>query len=429
MNASSKISRAVMVAVCLGGSLCGYAQTAAVAGKPLKPLSPVDRFDYIASTQTMGNYRQPAATVALGLPGEAAEVQATGTDVIKITLGPTYAKHGYVAKLDPAITSLAQLAQSPAYKQVFDMPFAHYLMWTAAFSTYNHVTPFHGHLSNEVLAKEYQEIYDLTKYFLTTYNGTGKTFYLGNWEGDWILLSGAAPMKDKWEEDVNPDAPQGMIDWLTARQRAIDDAKKATPHHDVQVYFYVECNLVQKSVKEGKPSVAKSVLPAVNPDFVSYSSYDSTNPDKNLHHDLPAALDYMQAQLKPKPGLPEKRVFVGEYTSLAKNQTPEQQDARMRDIIATGIKWGTPFVLYWELYNNVFDDDGTPQGCWLIDTNNVKQPVYFTYQNFNKDARAYVAAAFKKTGSVPTKADFQAFAYKWFSTPVKAAEAPQGKGQ
>jgi len=384
---------------------------------PSAKLSPVDRYDYIVSTQVIGPFHQlnPSPKPELVDGGE--QVLGMGSNIIKFSISPRYAENAYAKEKDPKVTSLMQLAQQPAYKPLFDMPFATYVMWTYTFATDKKLWPWHGHMKQDVLDAEYKEMYEFTKYLLTTYNGTGKTFYLGNWEGDWHLIEGAPRAKYKWETDPLPDAPQGMIDWLNVRQKAIDDAKRDTPHRDVQVYFYVECNLVQKSIKQHRMSVAQDVLPFVNPDFVSYSSYDSTNPDKDLHHDLPAALDYMQSKLKPKPGLPEKRVFVGEYTSTREDFPPLQQDMHMRDIIATSIKWGTPFVLYWELYNNVIDPDGTIQGCWLIDDHDVKQPAYYTYQSFDRDARNYVAAWLKKNGSVPSSADFQAFAYKWFTNP------------
>jgi hypothetical protein len=418
-NISMTLWRASALAACMAATV--YAQGQAPAST--KTLSPVDRYDYIVSTQVIGGFHQINPSPKPLLVDGAEQILGMGSPIIKFAITPRYAENGYAAKRDPSVTSLTQLAQVPSYKQVFDMPFSRYILWTYTFSTDYKLWPWHGHMKQETLDAEYKEMYEFTKYLLTAYNGTGKTFYLGNWEGDWHLIAGAPKAKYKWLTDPNADAPQGMIDWLSIRQKAIDDAKRDTPHKDVQVYFYVECNLVQKSIKEGKASVAKSVLPFVNPDFVSYSSYDSTNPDKDLHHDLPAALDYMQAQLKPKPGLPEKRVFVGEYTSTREEFDALGQDAHMRDIIATSVQWGTPFVLYWELYNNVIDPDGTLQGCWLIDDHGVKQPAYFTYQNFDKDARAYVAATLKKTGSVPSAADFQSYTYKWFTNPATLPKA------
>jgi len=419
MSSRIQLRHLLITAASLSASLCLAQSTAAP-----KPLSPVDRFNYIVGTEVIGAFHQTQPWTKPPLVQGAEEVLAMGSPILKLTMSPRYAQNGYADKRDPAITSLTQLAQVPFYKQVFDMPFSQYVMWTYAFSTDNQLWPWHGHMKQETIDAEYKEMYAFTRYLLTTYNNTGKTFYLGNWEGDWHLIDGSPAAKYKWLRDPNPDAIPGMIDWLNARQRAIDDAKRDTPHKNVQVYFYVETNLVQKTIKEGKVTVTSAVLHDVNPDFVSYSSYDSTNPDKDMHHDLPTALDFMQSKLTPKPGLPEKRVFIGEYSSLARRFDPQQQDAFMRDIIATSIKWGTPLVLYWGLYTNSVTDK-----CWLIDMDGVKQPVYYTYVNFDRDARQYVADTLKKTKHVPSDAAFQAFAYKWFSAPVKPAEASQGKGQ
>jgi len=299
------------------------------------------------------------------------------------------------------------------------MPFSRYFIWTAAFSTQKRITPWHGPIKPDVQAAEYKEIYDFTKYLLTTYNDTGKTFFLGNWEGDWMLLMSVpefATSVTKGKLDAPPDAVQGMIDWGITRQRAVDDAKRDTQHKNVQVYYYIEANLVQKSVKQGRVSVASAVLPAVNPDFVSYSSYDSTNPDKDMEHDLPAALDFMQSKLKPKPGLPDKRVFIGEYGAPTVLFTPEKQAQRVREVSAAAIKWGTPYVIYWELYNNELTDDKQQRGFWLIDDKDVKQPSYYTFQNYYADAKAYVAEFISKNKRQPSDKEFQRYAYTWLTT-------------
>jgi len=408
----------MMMAVLLAGL---YAPAQTPGASPVKPAPkvPLDNFNYIIGTQVMGSYYQFTDESLLKEGGD--QVQAMGSNMIKIAVGPSYVKDRYLKENDPNIHSITDLAKRPEFQSIFHMPFSRYIMWTYCFSTYGQVTPFHGHMKPELAAKEYQEMYDFTKYLLTTYNGTGKIFYLGNWEGDWHLLSGSPVKKNKWEEEVNPDAPVGMIDWLSARQRGIDDAKKNTPHQNVNVFFYVETNLVQKSIKKGQVTLSSAVLHDVNPDFVSYSSHDSTNPGTDLHHDLPAALDYMQSKLTPKPGLPEKRVFIGEFSAKGRIFTPAEQDAYVRDQIATSIKWGTPFAFYWALYCTSPND-----GCWMIDDKGVKEPIYYTYQHYYADARAYVADFEKKNKRKPNDKEFQAYAYKWFTTPEKATE---GKGQ
>ena len=58
-----------------------------------------------------------------------------------------------------------------------------------------------------------------------------------------------------------------MIDWLNCRQRAIDAAKRDTPHKAVEVWHYTEVNHVQVAI-EGRKAVTNMVLPHVQVDFV-----------------------------------------------------------------------------------------------------------------------------------------------------------------
>jgi len=73
-------------------------------------------------------------------------------------------------------------------------------------------------------------------------------------------------------------------------------------------------------------------------------------------------------------------VFIGEYGFAAQGITPKEQDVRTRQVMRAGLKWGCPFVLYWEMYNNEVGKSGDQTGFWLIDDHNTKQPVYFTHQ-------------------------------------------------
>lgn len=375
----------------------GRAQEAADSAATAVP----DRFDYVLGTQNIGaTYHFTNETL---LVEGAQKIREMGSNMLKLRLGPNYAVGGYTAPVDPQIQSLTALARDePSYRKVFEMPFADYFIWTYCFSTYHHVTPWHGRMKPEVLAEEYREIYDLTKYLLTTYSGSGKTFYLGNWEGDWHLLGGAPDdHKPKWERTPNADAVPGMIDWINTRQKAVDDAKRDTPHHDVQVYHYLEVNLVQKGIK-GQRCVTRDVLPHTPVDFVSYSSYDSLQ--KDIARDLPAALDFIAAQMPPKAGVTGRRVFIGEYGFG--NLGPEAENAQALRVMKAGLTWGCPFVLFWELYDNEVAKEGRIRSFWLIDDHGTRQPLYDTHQHFYEQARAYVDAFEKKEGHPPDAATF-----------------------
>jgi len=320
---------------------------------------------------------------------------------------------GYVPRKNPAIQSLVQLARDePSHRHVLDMPFANYIIWMHSFSNPTPPTSpnsWRNGFSKEAQAREYREVYDLTAWLLKTYSGTGKTFYLGHWEGDGMLRRRVGK---EYDSLATPVAIQGMIDWLTARQKAVDDAKRDTPHHDVQVWHYTEVNHVVIARDENRPTVATKVLPYVPVDFVSYSSWDTTTEPNPAN--IKSALDYIESKLTPKPGIVGKRVFIGEYGyPLVKREayeqparTPQQQDEYSRLVMRTGLEWGCPFVLYWELYNNEIYPDGTQRGFWLIDNKGVKQPIYYTYQEFYKEARQYVADTIAKTGRPPTSNEY-----------------------
>jgi len=406
-NTASFLHAPRLLPLCLGALILvggeGAGVTAARAQGAANPsTAPVpDRFDYVLGTQNIGaKYHFTKETL---LVEGARQIRQMGSNMLKLRLGPKYDEGGYTEPQNPNIRSLTALARDePSYRQVFDMPFATYFIWTYCYGTYNQVTPWHGRMKPELLAKEYQEIYDLTKYLLTTYSGSGKTFFLGNWEGDWHLLSGTpVDKKPKWDRTPNADAVPGMIDWINTRQKAVDDAKRDTPHHDVQVYHYMEVNLVQKGMK-GERCATLDVLPHTPVDFVSYSSYDSLK--GNIATDLPAALSFIESKLPPKEGITGKRVFIGEYTfgDLA----PTDINARAIEVMRAGLAWGCPYILYWELYANEAEKDGKLKPFGLIDEHGAKQPLYDTHQHFYEQAKAWVRDSENREGHPPDAPTF-----------------------
>lgn len=375
----------------------------------------VEGYNYIIGTQTFdANYQFTGDTRLV----ESAEIiRKMGATVIKFGLmgdyaatgGPEPKRHGNVPTRNPKITTLTELARDePSHRRVLDMPFANYVLWMHTFST--GADDWRNGFSEVSRQKEYREVYDLVAYLLKAYSGTGKTFYLGHWEGDGLLRENISRTNDF---RVTPKAVQGMIDWLTVRQRAVDDAKRDTPHHNVQIWHYTEVNHVTIARDEGRPALVNMVLPHVPVDFVSYSSWDTGNSPRP--ENIKSALDYIESKLTPKPVITGKRVFIGEYGyAVGKpkldgkpEHTPEEQDALSRIVMRTGLEWGCPFVLYWELYNNEVYRDGRQRGFWLIDEKGAKQPIYFTHEKLLAAGRQYVAQVIAKTGRLPTFEEYR----------------------
>jgi len=354
----------------------------------------IDTVNYMLGTQTFGvKYKFTDKT---SLIETAERIHEMGSNILKFSMSRRCMRKQYDLPKQDNIRSLVDLARrEPSVKAVLDMPFAYYFIWVYPFAHSSNA--WADGLSKKEEQEEYEEVYALAKYLLTTFKGTGKTFFFGHWEGDWYLHPGYDRKKDP-----TPTAIKGMIDWLNVRQKAVDDAKRQTQANGVYLFHYTEVNLVQKGMKGGK-CLVNNVLPYTKVDYVSYSSYDTVIPHKgNVTKALHKALDYIESKLPPKKGIRGKRVFIGEYGfPLTVAGTPEKQDQYARDVCLAALEWGCPFVLYWEMYCNE-KVKGKHRGFWLIDDKNRKQPFYYTLQNYYQRMKKTVAEYEKRYGGLPS---------------------------
>jgi hypothetical protein len=354
----------------------------------------VERFNYILGTHTIGAHYQ--FTDKTRLLETAEVIRDMGSNMIKFRLSRDFAKRNYAGRHPRKYRTLAELAsKEPSIRAVFDMPFYYYFMWVTPMQSVRW-NDTEGYTEKDAEA-EYREIYDLARYLLKTYDGTGKSFYFGHWEGDWLLVNGFDA-----EADPIPHRVENMIKWLNNRQRAVDDAKRDHPESDVRLFHYSEVNKVVKGFN-GKPCYTTEVLPHVQVDYVSYSAYDA---QKNPEYNLPKALDFIERQLPPKDGITGKRVWVGEFGYKAKGNTPDEQKNRSLDFAKIAIDWGCPFVLYWQIYDNEFKD-GEYNGFWLINDKGEKQPLYHALQAYYVSTREYVAEELASDESVPSDEAFR----------------------
>jgi hypothetical protein len=359
----------------------------------------VGRYNYIAGIQTIGSKYQ--FTDKTRLVETAEVIHNMGSNILKFNMGPAFSKDNYAGSNPGKFSNLTELAEGdPSIRKVLDMPFYYYFIWVNPMSKSEwqwrqKKKPF----SEEDAKIEYLELYDLTCYLLKKYSGSGKSFYLGHWEGDWLLLRG-------YDRTKNPEpwCVQNMIHWLNLRQKAVDDAKRDTPYTDVQIYHYTEVNLVRKGM-EGGPCLTTEVLPHVNVDYVSYSAYDAQpNPAKS---DLLArALDFIQEHLPEKEGVPEPRVFIGEFGYKGAAFAPDVQCRNSMQFLKNAVAWGCPFVLYWQLYDNEFVN-GKYEGYWLIDNNGEKQPLFYALENYYRKAKEVLRATAGEDGRLPAAKEFR----------------------
>jgi hypothetical protein len=377
-------------------------------GAKLKP----PLFSNAIGTQTIGVRYQFTADSAL--VETAKGIQALGSDTLKIAITRKY-NDDYLIKKDPSIKSMLQLIQKkPEYKQVMDMPFRNIMLWVYPFSD-KLSGFFKGHIPAEEEQAIYQEIYDFTEHLLKTYSGSGKSFFLGNWEGDWHMLKEVYD----YELDPSPETIRGAIQWFNLRQRAIADAIAKTDHHDVAVYYYIELNHVRKSMLRDRPTIVNKVLPHIKTDFVSWSSYDITTTaakkggqeGKKMVVD---ALNYIEKHLPPSD-IKGKRIILGEYGfHLGQVDHPTEQERCAALIMQWSLEWGCPFILYWELYcNEIEPSNNEHRGFWLVDKNGDKQPAWYLHRDMLKKANLFIENYRKKHGKLPPQQQYNRKVASW----------------
>lgn len=345
---------------------------------------PLEDYNFVLGTNSLGSNYQFSNDSKL--IEQAKQTRALGSNILKISITDRkLPQYGY--KKSDAYDMMDVIDLIPDYKEVMKMDFKYFFFWV---HTATGIKWKKG-IDKQEEKVLYKEMYAVAKYLLKEYSGTGKTFFIGNWEGDWLLHP---QMKKK--SIPTPEAVTNMTKWLQIRQKAIDDAKKEVRHNNVNLYYYVEVNLVNKGI-EGEVCLTRDVLPKVNPDYVSYSSYESSKKkDYETNKEwLVRALDYIESQLQPKENLPfKRRVFIGEYGGHAFKDRPEtflRQFNNVKDIMQISLEQDLPFTLHWQLYNNEYrKNDGASKNMSLINEDGEKMPVYYLHHNYYKEMNAFL---------------------------------------
>lgn len=374
----------------------------------------VDAYNVRIGTETFAGMYQFTTNTLLVETAEA--ITNLGSDTIKLYLGSDASGQEGVT-LGPNITNLLTLVRdNPSYHTVFDMPFRHIIFW--AYPLENSDSWWKDGYNATQGAKDYQEIYDLTHYLLTNYNNSGKTFYLGHWEGDGYLEVNG------WTTNPSPVTVQGMIGWLNNRQKAVDDAKAATTYTNVNVFNYAECNRVRDAMLNNSNNnvrVINDVVPYVtNLDYLSYSSYDAQNLSQA---DLDTTLNYMQSMLPTNKAdvVPGERIWIGEY-GWGDDPTSAQEPL-VRAYIQRLMNWNhngecLPFILMWEMYSN-YNPNGGTNYC-MINYLDQKVPVWYLHNYFINDAKMLVAQFLETNGRLPTDAEFTSMTSPLLDAPLSA---------
>ena len=339
--------------------------------------------DVLGATHVTGKYYHTKKDY---LNEGADEVLAMGSRVIKLWF---YGKrHEHPNAVYPfnsdwkKVDNLVEGAKLPYWRALFDKPFTTYIFCVTSLGRNDDY--WVDGISQEDARDETRQFYELTKHFLTTYQGTGKTFVFQHWEGDWMIRA----RHEKWsDENVYPKqfVFDSMIKWLNARQAGVNKAREEFGQNGVRVFHAAEVNRVVKSMLEGKPNMVNKVIPFTNIDLVSYSAYDSIFAVAEDKDDLLGpAIDFIKKNLPPSSAFGDNSVYLGEFGVPENNYIEEQIKKVLTNSVQISIDKKCPYIVYWQLYCNEpkpgaklpsWNNDDY-RGFWLIRPDGSKNWVY-----------------------------------------------------
>ena len=251
---------------------------------------------------------------------------------------------------------------------------------------------------------DYNAFYKLTKHLLETYSGTGITFYLGHWEGDWYYLK----RTDTSQKTIDDTVTNGMIKWINNRQKAVDDAKAAVSYSDVNVWNYLELNRPTDAFDHGFDRVVNKVLPNTNVDLVSYSAYDCMYDSGER---IQKIIEYIYSYLPEKASVEGPRVFIGEFGQPAANCGFNDLEHARQNLIMFKkyLSCNVRFILYWQMYDNEKLEDGSCRGFWLVNDKDEQTALYRALEDLLDKGRDYVRDYYRTNGTYPSLDEYKTY--------------------
>ncbi|MDP4238456.1 MAG: hypothetical protein Q8904_03170 [Bacteroidota bacterium] len=301
----------------------------------------------------------------------AEEILKLGSKCIKVWFNDVANKYSYNSKWPTDVNRLSyvDLAKTLYFKELFNMPFKTYSL---EMTDGNIKINWRDGFSEDEIKLVSDEYYALTKYLLTTYRNTGKTFIFQNWEADGHLAT-----KSHTAEETKI-AIQGMIDWTNTRQDAVDRARAEVGMKGVVVANAFEVNMVFDNWTP-PPYAIDEVVPHTHNDLYSYSSYSSRSLDKL--NTITQRLNYIKTKTPPSKLYGEHNLMIGEfgyeerrypYTVTVSDSTANVQLLSVKTQLEYLLNWGVVYVFDWQIYCNEISEKNTRSHVAVHDNNQYK---------------------------------------------------------
>ncbi len=263
--------------------------------------------------------------------------------------------------------TLLDLAKSDYFQELFARPLSTFLLETHSASE-SHWRSERS-VDYETITREF---YELTAHLYRNYRTRPVTFVLQHWEGDWMLRGRGG---ETWK---NPPADwpklcERMQNWLRARQAGVSKARAEHGTGAVcKVAHATEVNRVA-DIWKGIPTVTDQVLPHIEVDLVSYSSYDALK-DPLL---LWKCIQEIKKHARTTDLFGKAAFCIGEV-GIPENEQPNQIPERWDRLMGVALAANARYVAHWELYCNELNPKLKPapkipvknlnevRGFWLV---------------------------------------------------------------
>lgn len=376
--------------------------------------------DKIGVTITGGYYEfDPSVSC---LEDGANRIQEMGAKVIKLWLSEQTLAECYPYNTDWSqweINNCVDILKTDYFQNVLNMDFQTYIFETHPFDSTQDLktVDWTDGMTEEDKVRTEEEMYQITKYLMIQYVGSGKEFVLQNWEGDNALDARHWRFNSETQQYYQVDDNGSVVDegeaaderirmqiralteWFNCRQAGVDRAMEEFGEvSDVVVRHALEINFTYLSPSDApypygdSPMLLNTVVPFTDCDLYSYSCWSAqwlsraNTFQARLDQYEEAIGDYYydiddQAKEHPiarRPMMREdqkSKIMIGEYGAPERMQGSENSGGALTDELNyttnrlqrqtvqiqtdIALKHGCEYVVYWELYCNVADPNVT----------------------------------------------------------------------
>lgn len=349
-----------------------------------------------------GNYYGKYSFTSMSNLVEGAEMTAhdLGSSVYKLLLGPDYAQAYSINTKISDVYSLAQLASTSVYSQVFSNPdLDTFIIYADEFNRLAIEKVATENRDPNYFYNDYisvtNEFYDLTKYLLTNYKN--KTFILSTHDCDKTFgeiynqctINGGTTQRKALVET--------MYRYLNARQDGINKAVAEVNSSKTKVYGCIEVNYLSADIPgvDNIPRVVDEVIPHTRSDLYALNDEYAVLGYK----DLISELNHLLSKA-PNPNADfdgKKNVILSGISCAANDEGDYNQFNMVASSIIQAVEWGVQYAVYDSYYCNERLDaslndrptNGNMAGRWLICPDGSYSTIFWYLKGLN-DGKNYL---------------------------------------